>query len=141
MQTAIKLAGSGIAPGQISFYRSAFAIVPIVVYLAWRGELRQAIQTDNPFGHVKRGFLGVCAMGAGFFGLVHLPLRTRSRSAMPCPDCRRLCRTFPEGDRAALSLDGRVRRAGRGVDHFLSKLTLFADEGLGSEAAVGPWRF
>ena len=74
MQTCIKLAGSGIPPGQISFYRSAFAILPIIVYLAWRGELRMAMQTDNPLGHLKRGLLGVCAMGTGFYGLVHLPL-------------------------------------------------------------------
>ncbi|THV14178.1 DMT family transporter [Rhizobium rhizophilum] len=74
MQTCIKLAGDGIPSGQITFHRSAFAILPILVYLAWRGELRQAMQTDNPLGHIKRGLLGVCAMGTGFYGLVHLPL-------------------------------------------------------------------
>ncbi|QLF69892.1 DMT family transporter [Peteryoungia desertarenae] len=74
MQTFIKLAGEGIPAGQITFYRSAFALVPIILYLAWRQELRAGFQTNNLLGHIKRGLLGVAAMGTGFYGLVHLPL-------------------------------------------------------------------
>ncbi len=138
MQTAIKLAGAGIPPGQISFHRSAFAIVPIVIYLAWRGELRDAVQTDNPLGHVKRGFLGVCAMGAGFYGLVHLPLPDAIAIGYAMP---LIAVVF-----AAIFLKETVRLY-RWTAVFvglvgvliisLPKLTLFADEGLGSEAAIG----
>ncbi len=74
MQTCIKLAGTGIAPGQITFFRSAFAIVPIVVFLAYRRELRAAFYTANPLGHLKRGMIGIVSMVFGFYGLVHLPL-------------------------------------------------------------------
>ena len=74
MQSAIKLVGSGITPGQISFYRSAYAIIPIVAYLAWRGDLREALTTRNPLGHLKRGLIGIMAMSAGFYGLRLLPL-------------------------------------------------------------------
>ncbi|KGD85781.1 DMT family transporter [Rhizobium sp. YS-1r] len=74
MQTCIKSAGPDIPAGQITFYRSAFAIVPIVAYLAFEGELRGAFRTDSPFGHLKRGFLGILSMGFGFYGLVHLPM-------------------------------------------------------------------
>lgn len=74
MQTCIKAAGAGIPAGQITFYRSAFAIVPIVIYLAYRQELRSAFHTSNPLGHVKRGVIGITSMGFGFYGLVHLPL-------------------------------------------------------------------
>ncbi|CAN7646537.1 DMT family transporter [Rhizobium sp. LjRoot30] len=74
MQTFIKMAGPGINPGQITFHRSAFAIVPIVLFLAYRGQLRDALYTRNPVGHLKRGSIGILAMGCGFYGLVHLPM-------------------------------------------------------------------
>ncbi|MCF3642855.1 DMT family transporter [Rhizobium sp. TRM95111] len=74
MSTLIKAAGEGIATGQITFYRSAFAIVPIAVFLGARGQLRAAFRTDDLAGHIKRGFVGILAMSFGFYGLVHLPL-------------------------------------------------------------------
>eukprot|EP00913_Durusdinium_trenchii_P021360 g20073.t1 len=74
MQTSIKSAGPDIPAGQITFYRSAFALVPILAYLASRHELRQAFRTNSPFGHLKRGTFGIMAMALGFYGLVHLPM-------------------------------------------------------------------
>ncbi|MCX8998439.1 DMT family transporter [Rhizobiaceae bacterium BDR2-2] len=74
MQTFIKLAGTEVMPGQVTFYRSAFALVPILGYLACRQQLRGALYTSNPLGHFKRGFLGILSMGLGFYGLLHLPL-------------------------------------------------------------------
>ncbi len=74
MQTFIKLAGSDIAPGQVTFYRSFFALFPIMAYLAYRGQLRAAFYTANPVGHLKRGTIGIVSMGFGFYGLLHLPL-------------------------------------------------------------------
>ncbi|MCO5730882.1 DMT family transporter [Rhizobium sp. SSA_523] len=74
MQTCIKSAGEGIPAGQITFYRSAFALVPIFGYLAVRRELNTAFRTQSPFGHLKRGLLGVMAMACGFYGLIQLPL-------------------------------------------------------------------
>ncbi|MGE6743492.1 DMT family transporter [Allorhizobium pseudoryzae] len=74
MQTFIKSAGEGIPAGQITFYRSAFALLPILGYLALRRELSTAFRTESPFGHLKRGLLGVAAMACGFYGLIQLPL-------------------------------------------------------------------
>ena len=74
MSTCIKAAGNGIATGQITFYRSAFAMVPILVFLACRGQLRDAFRTRNVSGHLARGFVGILSMSCGFYGLVHLPL-------------------------------------------------------------------
>jgi drug/metabolite transporter (DMT)-like permease len=73
MSTSIKLAGQ-VPAGQIVFYRSFFAIFPIFVFLAFRGELRTAVVTTRPFGHIMRGLAGVTAMGFGFFALTQLPL-------------------------------------------------------------------
>lgn len=74
MQTAIKLAGDDIPAGQITFHRSAFALLPIFAYLSLIGQLRSGLKTANVFGHVKRGLIGICAMACGFYGLVHLPM-------------------------------------------------------------------
>jgi drug/metabolite transporter (DMT)-like permease len=74
MQTFIKLAGSDIQPGQVTFCRSFFALFPIMAYLAYRGQLRSSFHTANPVGHLKRGTLGIISMGLGFYGLLHLPL-------------------------------------------------------------------
>ncbi len=73
MSTSIKLAGQ-VPAGQIVFYRSFFAIFPILVFLAVRVELRTAVVTTRPFGHIMRGLAGVTAMGFGFFALTQLPL-------------------------------------------------------------------
>ena len=73
MQSFIKLVGV-IPAGQIVFYRSFFAMVPILVLLAWTGELRTAFHTDRPGQHVMRGLVGVSSMALGFFALTRLPL-------------------------------------------------------------------
>ncbi|HUH48683.1 MAG TPA: DMT family transporter [Mycoplana sp.] len=74
MSTLIKAAGKDITTGQITFYRSAFAMVPIVLFLAARGELFESFRTRNLPGHLARGFVGIVSMSFGFYGLVHLPL-------------------------------------------------------------------
>jgi drug/metabolite transporter (DMT)-like permease len=74
MQTCIKAAGPDVPAGQITFYRSAFALVPIMVYLGFHRQLRRSFHTDSFPGHLKRGFLGILSMVCGFYGLVHLPM-------------------------------------------------------------------
>ena len=74
MQTCIKAAGPDVSAGQITFFRSAFAIIPIVIYLAWLKNLASAFHTNNLVGHFKRGFLGILSMICGFYGLTLLPL-------------------------------------------------------------------
>lgn len=73
MSSCIKAAGD-VPAGQIVFFRSLFAIFPIVAYLAVSRELRTALHTKNPLGHIARGLVGVTAMGLGFFALTRLPL-------------------------------------------------------------------
>lgn len=73
MQAFIKLAGT-VPAGQIVFYRSFFATVPILILLAWTGEIRTAVQTTRPGRHIVRGLVGVSSMGLGFFALTRLPL-------------------------------------------------------------------
>ncbi|MDQ0454257.1 S-adenosylmethionine uptake transporter [Rhizobium paknamense] len=138
MQTAIKLAGTDIAAGQITFYRSAFALIPIFIYLALIGQLRTGFVTANVFGHVKRGVIGIASMGLSFYGLVHLPMPDAIAMGYAMP---LVAVVF-----AAVFLKEEVRLyrwtavcVGLFGVVILSwpKLTLFSSDGFGSEAAMG----
>jgi drug/metabolite transporter (DMT)-like permease len=74
MSTLIKSGAEGMPAGQIVFFRSAFAMVPILVFLALRGQLDTAWRTASPLSHFRRGLVGVTAMGLGFYGIMRLPL-------------------------------------------------------------------
>lgn len=138
MQTCIKSAGDGIPAGQITFYRSAFALLPILGYLALRRELSTAFRTDSPFGHLKRGLLGVAAMACGFYGLVLLPLPDAIAIGYASP---LMAVIF-----AALILKERVRvyrwtAVALGIFGVLiiswPKLSMFEQGGLGASQATG----
>jgi len=74
MSLSVRLASVEAPVGQIVFWRSAVALVPILVYLAWRGQLRHGLRTERPLGHVKRSLYGCAAMFFSFLSIVHLPL-------------------------------------------------------------------
>jgi drug/metabolite transporter (DMT)-like permease len=58
----------------VVFYRSAFAIVPIILIYAWRGELAATVRTERPLGQLNRGALSVVGMFCNFGALARLPL-------------------------------------------------------------------
>lgn len=60
--------------GEVVFFRSAFAILPLLLWLKWRGDLVNAVKTRNVVGHFKRGFIGTSGMYLGFAALSYLPL-------------------------------------------------------------------
>jgi drug/metabolite transporter (DMT)-like permease len=74
MASMIKATAPHVPAGQAVFFRSAFAIPVIVVWLAMRRELSTGFKAKNPVGHVWRGLMGTLAMGLGFAGLGYLPL-------------------------------------------------------------------
>ncbi|MDW6021146.1 DMT family transporter [Mesorhizobium sp. BAC0120] len=73
MSSCIKLAGD-LPAGEIVFFRSFFAVIPVLAVFAWRGQLRSALATSHPLSHIARGMVGVAAMGLSFFALTRLPL-------------------------------------------------------------------
>ena len=60
--------------GEVVFFRSAFALLPLLVWLKWQGDLINAVRTKNVVGHFKRGFIGTSGMYLGFAALSYLPL-------------------------------------------------------------------
>ncbi|WP_268878285.1 DMT family transporter [Mesobaculum littorinae] len=74
MSAMIKAASASVPPGETVFFRSAFAVPVILVWLAWRGELGRGLRTADPMKHVWRGLVGSTSMGLTFTGLGLLPL-------------------------------------------------------------------
>lgn len=73
MGALIKATAVHVPPGEAVFFRSLFAIPPVLVWLWWRGQLPGGLKTSNPAGHFWRGLVGAAAMGFGFTALGLLP--------------------------------------------------------------------
>ncbi|WP_279477859.1 DMT family transporter [Aureimonas sp. SK2] len=73
MQTSLKGLGTEIPAGQLVFFRSFFALVPVLLYLWWLGTLKTALDTRDVGGHFLRGAIGVTSMGFGFYAIGRLP--------------------------------------------------------------------
>ncbi len=67
-------ASDGIPAGQLVFFRSFFALIPIFVYLLYKRELIVGVKTTHPLSHLWRGLVGTGGMMTGFFALTQLPL-------------------------------------------------------------------
>jgi drug/metabolite transporter (DMT)-like permease len=74
MSALVRQLGEVAPVGQLVFFRSAFAILPVAVIYALRGELMTAVRTRRPLGHLGRGLLSVGGMFSNFSALVRLPL-------------------------------------------------------------------
>jgi drug/metabolite transporter (DMT)-like permease len=74
MSSLVRYVGETVPLGQVVFFRSAFAIIPVMVIYAWRGELGAALRTGRPLGHVTRGLIAVVSMFLNFAALARLPL-------------------------------------------------------------------
>jgi drug/metabolite transporter (DMT)-like permease len=74
MSALIRGLGTGIPVGEIVFCRNFFALMPIVVWLFFRGDVRQALRTPRVGAHIIRGILGVASMFCSFWALSRLAL-------------------------------------------------------------------
>jgi drug/metabolite transporter (DMT)-like permease len=74
MQALVRYIGDIVPLGQVVFFRSVFAILPVLLIYAWRRELAAAVRTKRPFGHLGRGMLAVVGMFLNFAALARLPL-------------------------------------------------------------------
>ncbi len=68
-------AGAAVVPvTEVCFFRAFFAMLTILAFAGWRGELPGVVYTGNPWGHFWRGLLGLSAMGLNFASVAYLPL-------------------------------------------------------------------
>jgi len=85
MSALVRQLGDVAPVGQMVFFRSAFAILPVVVIYAIRGELGSAVRTGRPLGQLGRGLLSVCGMFTNFSALTRLPLADATAISFASP--------------------------------------------------------
>ena len=74
MSLIVKWLSSDFPTGQLVFFRSAFALIPLLMWIGWTSELKDAFYTHNLKGHILRSLAGVGGMFMNFGALHYLSL-------------------------------------------------------------------
>jgi drug/metabolite transporter (DMT)-like permease len=74
MATLVKLASADYPIGEIVFFRSFFALVPVLLWVAARGRLPAVLYTGKIHRHAFRSATGATSMFMGFTALSLLPI-------------------------------------------------------------------
>ncbi|MBY8974959.1 DMT family transporter [Rhodobacteraceae bacterium NNCM2] len=74
MVACVKEARETVPSGETVFFRSFFALIPVLIWAASTGQIRKAVTTSNIRGHFWRGAVGASAMMLSFAALGFIPL-------------------------------------------------------------------
>lgn len=74
MGALIKYLAETVPLGQVVFFRSAFALIPLIGFLVWQKEFPSGLKSHRPSGHLVRCLLGTLAMFTAFATLRYLPI-------------------------------------------------------------------
>ncbi|MGO2263058.1 DMT family transporter [Halomonas sp.] len=85
MLVCIKAVSDEVPVGQSVFFRSLFALLPIMVFLMIRREFPGGLATRRPLGHALRSGLGAAAMFASFAAVALLPVAEATLLAQLTP--------------------------------------------------------
>jgi drug/metabolite transporter (DMT)-like permease len=87
--TAMAAVIHGLSPqvpvGQLIFWRSAVAVLPICAYMGLRGQFPSAFYTRKPALHITRSLFGAFSMVLAFVSLAYLPISTAEALAFLTP--------------------------------------------------------
>ncbi len=137
MGAMIKAAVETVPAGQAVFFRSLCAMPVIVLWIWQRGELREALITKRPMGHVWRGLIGTSSMALTFAGLGLLPLPEVTAIGYATPIFTVILAIFMLGERVGVY---RISAVGLGLVGVMivvwPRLTL-GDTGLSQAAGLG----
>ncbi|GAA0561207.1 DMT family transporter [Halomonas salifodinae] len=115
MMVCVKAVSTAAPLGQTVFFRSAFALLPIVLFLAWRREFPAGLATRRPGGHLLRSGLGAAAMFASFAALALLPVAEATLLAQLTPVMMALGGVLLLGERLTAHRAGALLLALTGV--------------------------
>jgi len=115
MLVCIKAVSEEVPVGQSVFFRSLFALLPIVVFLMLRREFPQGLATRRPLGHALRSGLGAAAMFASFAAVALLPVAETTLLAQLTPVFMALGGVLLLGERFSLYRAGAIALALAGV--------------------------
>jgi drug/metabolite transporter (DMT)-like permease len=85
MAALVRFLGTRYPIGEVVFYRSAFAIIPVMAVYAWRGELASVVRTERPLGQAGRGIISIVGMFCNFGAVARLPLVESNAIAFTSP--------------------------------------------------------
>lgn len=74
MFICVKAVGPNVPLGEVVFFRSFFAIIPLALFLWMRGEFPHGLATKRPFQHFLRSSFGAIALFTSFAALAYLSL-------------------------------------------------------------------
>lgn len=72
MYVSVKAVSDDVPLGEIVFYRSFFALIPLIIFLWYRGEFPGGLATKRPWGHFLRAGFGAIALFTSFAALARL---------------------------------------------------------------------
>ena len=91
MLVSIKAVSEAVPLGEIVFFRSLFALIPLVIFLALRREFPQGLATKRPVDHLLRSGFGALAMFTAFAALARLSVAEATLIAQLAPMLTALC--------------------------------------------------
>jgi len=74
MFICVKAVGTDVPLGEVVFFRSFFAVIPLIIFLWLRGEFPQGLATKRPFEHLLRSSFGALSLFTSFAALAYLSL-------------------------------------------------------------------
>ena len=85
MFVSVKAVSEDVPLGEIVFFRSFFALIPLVIFLWLRGEFPAGLATKRPGAHFVRSSFGALALFASFAALARLNVAEASLVAQLSP--------------------------------------------------------
>lgn len=74
MFVSVKAVSEAVPLGEIVFFRSFFALIPLVIFLWARQEFPHGLATSRPFDHLMRASFGALALFGAFAAVARLQL-------------------------------------------------------------------
>jgi drug/metabolite transporter (DMT)-like permease len=130
MITIVKLVSDRYPIGEMVFFRSFFALIPVLIWVGWRGEIPGVFRTSNFRGHLVRCFAGTGGMFCGFAAISFMPIADATAIGYAAPLITVMLGYFLLGENV------RVYRWSAVVVGFLGVLTILSDY-FGPEAHTG----
>ncbi|MEP3785801.1 DMT family transporter [Ascidiaceihabitans sp.] len=85
MFISVKAISADVPLGEIVFFRSFFALIPLILFLWVRGEFPGGLATKRPLDHVLRASFGAIALFTSFAALARLNIAEASLLAQLSP--------------------------------------------------------
>lgn len=85
MLACVKGLDGEIPTGEVIFFRSFVALIPLLIWLKLQGNIFASLKTRNIFGHLIRGFSGTGGMYFNYLALVYISLADATAISYAAP--------------------------------------------------------